>query len=413
MCHEPKGVATYVRAYNLAKAMALRGHHVTLICVSPNSAFRAHEEIHQNLRIILTPKLFHGNCVLSRLTSCQGWGILDILKRINEGKSSKYDIIHTFDHFPNIAIPLTYIRRASKAKIVSDWCDLHHLPGGFQDTFKYRFDILYRNLGFPFRHYLNRMELEVRRKAHAVTVISKKLKEVAISYRIDDKYLSIIEGGADTESIIPLPKIKSRERIGLPANSKIVGFLGRSQFDLDILIRSIERIKKGIPNLLLLVIGQNLYPWTKQLAAELGIQENYREVGYTPDEVLPYYLSSADVFALPMKRSLLNEVRWPNKIGEYMASGRPTVVTNVGEVASVVNEHRIGLVAEPAVEHFAEKLELLLTNDTLAERLGRRARNLACKKYSWRLLAVRLEQIYYGLLSTDKFSLKEANIDLL
>jgi glycosyltransferase involved in cell wall biosynthesis len=113
------------------------------------------------------------------------------------------------------------------------------------------------------------------------------------------------------------------------------------------------------------------------------------------------------VFALPLRENLFNKTRWPNKIGEYMACGRPTVVSDVGEVAEVVKNNGIGLVAEPGVEGFAQKIRILFTDDKLAEDMGARAREMACKKYSWAQLGAELERIYFQVLNSKDHLRKE------
>jgi glycosyltransferase involved in cell wall biosynthesis len=103
-----------------------------------------------------------------------------------------------------------------------------------------------------------------------------------------------------------------------------------------------------------------------------------------------------------MKKNFMNETRWPNKIGEYMASGRPTVVSDVGDVAEVVEKYGIGLVAKPGADSFAEKMQILFSNEKAAVDMGVRAREVACEKYSWAEMAIRLEAIYFQLIKTDE-----------
>lgn len=402
ICANDNRVATYVRAYNLARGLSLMAHDVTFMAVSADSRLKTKIEQHSKLKVILCPRIFHAGFVIDRLTSSGGCGPLDILERIKVGMSGNYDIVQMFDHFPNITIPFNYLRKRSNMKFVSDWCDIYHLPGGFADGVGPRVNKLYRSVNFGIRRILRANEVSIRRKADAVTVISQKLRRVALDCGVEEKKINVIEGGVDTDKIKPLSKEDCKRRIGFPPESKVIVFLGRSQFDLDILIRSFARVRKILPNSYLMVVGMNLFKWAKDLASDLGVINGIKEVGYSPEEMLPFYLSSADVFGLPLKKNLINETRWPNKIGEYMACGRPTVVSDVGDVAEVVQTHRIGLVARPDVDSFSEKMQMLLSNDRLAEDMGRRARELACKKYSWGLMAGRLEKIYFGLLNSTK-----------
>lgn len=402
MCHNPKGTGTYVRAYELARGLSLLGHDVTLMAVSVDWRFRTRVEKESTLKIILCPGVLHDGFFINRLTSCGGWGPLDILQRIKVGMSGDYDIIQMFDHFPNIAIPYRYLRARGNVRFVSDWCDIYHLPGGFADSSRYRLDWFYRKVNFLFKNSLRNIEVSLRKKADAVTVISHQMKRVAIDCGIDQGKISIIEGGVDTDKIKPLPQKDCRMKVGIPLDSKVIVFLGRSQFDLDILIRSFAQVRKHFANSYLMIIGTNSLRWPKELAADLGILDRYIEVGHCSEEMLPFHLCSGDIFALPMKKNLINETRWPNKIGEYMACGRPTVVSDVGEVAEVVEKHEIGLVAKTNVDSFSEKMQILLSDYKLAEDMGRKARELACKKYSWASMAARLEKVYFELLNSTK-----------
>jgi glycosyltransferase involved in cell wall biosynthesis len=397
LCHHPKGVGTYIRAYSLARSLSIKGHTVTLVGISSDLRFKQKIKTCSNLKIVFNPNLLNGGFLMSRIASSKGWGILDIYHRIVDIKRHKYDIIQMFDHFPNISIPFQYLRNKSDAKFVSDWCDIYHLSGGFRDTFRHRFDPAYRLLGFVFRKYLKRMELQIRKQSDYVSVISRKLKSDAINYGIVGEKIIVVEGGVDIKKIRPLEKEYSRKKIGFSQKDKIIIFLGRSQFDLDLLIKSFAKIQNNVQNSFLVVVGQNLHSWTKELADRLGIKDRYLEVGYIPDNILPYYLSSADIFALPLKKNLINETRWPNKIGEYMASGRPTIVSNVGDIPGIVKKYQIGLVADNSAEDFSIKLLKLLNNEKLSDILGKNARKLALKKFSWLKMASKLEDAYFKL----------------
>ncbi|NKB15907.1 MAG: glycosyltransferase family 4 protein, partial [Sphingomonadales bacterium] len=55
-------------------------------------------------------------------------------------------------------------------------------------------------------------------------------------------------------------------------------------------------------------------------------------LGKVPYKELPSVLPAADLFLLPYPNKIVNVGRWPNKIGDYMAVGRPTVANPVGEL---------------------------------------------------------------------------------
>ena len=81
----------------------------------------------------------------------------------------------------------------------------------------------------------------------------------------------------------------------------------------------------------------------------------------------------------------------PLKLYEYMAAGRPIVASGVGQIADVLRHRRTALL-HPAgsvrkmIEHVAE----LRARPRLRARLGREARRLAVKRFTWDRNAARV-----------------------
>jgi len=397
LAHHKKEIGAYVRAYHLARQLSIRGHEVTLITVSPNSKFKIQYSNHDNLKIIETPNFLHSTFFSLRLWIGDGTGPLDIFARLKEGTSHQYDILHTFDHYLNISIPFYFLKYIKKQKTVSDWCDLFDLPGGLRETYGFKLDYIYNKINFPFRFFNRFMELNIRKKSDYVSVISEKLKEIAIESGIDGNKIALVEGGVDINLIVPLPKLKYRKKFNLPTNGRIICFMGRHQEDLDIVISSFTLLYNEIPDLYLMIIGKPVEK-NKILTSKFGISDNYIEVGRCSDEELPHYLACADIFVLPYKNNLANEARWANKFGEYLAAARPIVISNVGDQAEIVKEYKVGLVAENTTEDFALKMKQLLSNKQLLIEYGENARNLACEKYSWKKMVDKLEIIYSEII---------------
>lgn len=397
-----KGSATYVRAINLANQLATLGHDVSLIVVSKKAFFTHSSYLNNMVRVLETPRFMHNllGYFTRRLFLDPGTGPLDILLRLRELGTGNYDLVQLFDHSLNVYLPWLILHNHLKTKCVADWCDVFNYEGGLRYAYSFRLDYLYKVLGLPFRKLSQYLEFSLRRGADGVTAISKGLKDFAIEQGVDEGRLMILEGGADVDSIVPIPKNEARQRLGLPIGSNIVGFLGSFQGDLDILIQSFSRVKRKLPDSYLLVIGTPS-PWITSAVSRAGIATSYIEAGRCPDELLPQFLASVDVLTLPLRNNLASETRWPNRIGEYMASGRPIVVSDVGDTARVVKQHEIGLVAGTNIDSFADTIVTLLQNTDLAQKMGVKAREVACNHYSWALQAARLEQFYFQLLSSN------------
>lgn len=132
-----------------------------------------------------------------------------------------------------------------------------------------------------------------------------------------------------------LSREAAREFLGLPADSWVVGNVGRLHHDKDqaTLLRG---FKKALPNLpvhsLLVIMGKGpLEKDLKQLALDLGISESVIFTGNVPDG--KKYFKAFDVFALTSDHEPFGMV-----LLEAMAAGLPLICSNCGGGAEVVQD---------------------------------------------------------------------------
>ena len=83
---------------------------------------------------------------------------------------------------------------------------------------------------------------------------------------------------------------------------------------------------------------------------------------------------------------------------EAMASGAPVVASRLGGVPEVVADRETGFLVEPGnTDELRERLAQLLDDRTLADRLGRRARELVLERFTWAACAGRCLAAYEEL----------------
>ena len=97
---------------------------------------------------------------------------------------------------------------------------------------------------------------------------------------------------------------------------------------------------------------------------------------------MPEYIAACNVAVACFEDNLVTRCKSPLKIAEYLASGKPIVASNVGEVESMVNGAGILVEAGKSVP-LAEKIEFLLYNKSIREKLGKEARIRAENIYNW------------------------------
>ncbi len=392
--HNPAGKSTFFRCYHFARQLVKRGHAVTLLTISPTRRLHFARRDEAGVQIVHTPDLAFG-------FARTGWDPYDVLRRIGWLWGRRYDVVHGFDGRPIVTYPALYAARQGAA-FVSDWADWWGRGGVIAEQ---RPAWLRLSFGGIETYY----EEHFRRRAAQLTVISRALEQRAIGLGLASERITRIPSGADVDGIVPRDKQQARRELGLP-DARYVAFTGFVQYDVDLLLQSfalLARDWEGALPVRLLLVGPPAAK-VQRAAGELGIADLVHAPGPQPFTRMQLYLGAADVLALPLRDSVSNRGRWPNKIGDYMAAARPTVSNPTGEIAHLFAAHEIGLLAGEQPAAFAAALRRLLDDDALAARLGQQARAVAERDYSWAALTPRLEAVYHRAIEQKKNRLVEA-----
>jgi glycosyltransferase involved in cell wall biosynthesis len=122
------------------------------------------------------------------------------------------------------------------------------------------------------------------------------------------------------------------------------------------------------------------------------VDEFTRFVGWLPQEELPRQLWAADLLVMP---TIAQEALGRTAV-EAMAAGRPVVASRLGGLPFTVAEGATGLLFEPGnAGDLAAKIEMLLEDADLRERLGRAGRKRFEEHYAWEVI---IERHYRPLL---------------
>jgi len=174
-------------------------------------------------------------------------------------------------------------------------------------------------------------------------------------------------------------------RIGIVGNLKAVK-------GTDIFIDAAKIVLEKYPDVQFELVGKGDEQRYRLQIDQLGIAENVRLAGAVSD--IPALLSTLDVAVLSSRSEGL-----PNAIMEYMAAGRPCVVTDVGGCCELIQNGRNGLLVPPVdPAALAEGIVNLLDHPERAEQFAKVVREDISEKYEASLLADRWCGIYESVL---------------
>jgi glycosyltransferase involved in cell wall biosynthesis len=117
-----------------------------------------------------------------------------------------------------------------------------------------------------------------------------------------------------------------------------------------------------------------------------------RFVGWLSQEELPRHLRQADFLVFP---TIAEEALGRTAV-EAMGVGRPVIASRIGGLPFTVTEGLTGLLFEPGnVEELAAKMEMLLDDRQLRERMGKAARQRFVEHFTWDVI---IDKSYRPLL---------------
>ena len=117
-------------------------------------------------------------------------------------------------------------------------------------------------------------------------------------------------------------------------------------------------------------------------AAELGIGKRVAFAGHVNRDALPAVLCAARVLVLPRPSGAFSQAGLPTKVAEYLASGRPVVVSANGDLPRYLEDGRDAyLVAPDDQAAFAARLAHVLGHPEEATAVGTRGRVTAARSF--------------------------------
>jgi glycosyltransferase involved in cell wall biosynthesis len=239
-----------------------------------------------------------------------------------------------------------------------------------------------------------------------VVCVSEDLRDRARSAGVPEDRCLLIENAIDEQQFRRRRTIaEAKADLGVPAGRVIVGAVGRlsAEKGFDRLISAVNRLINTGLDVGLVLVGEGVERGELEARiADLGRDDRIRLLGFRPDT--PAIYQAMDIYALSSLREGL-----PNALLEAMAFEVPVVATRIAGVPTLIRHEENGLLIEPgSVDGLASALGLLVADEALRVRLGRRGRETIERDYTFEARMGRIRALYDELLgrsgTTDQFA---------
>lgn len=374
-----------VRPYNLIRALAGRGHHVTLLALHPPGddagGLSNLRGWCQSVRVVRLPRwrpLWNALQVLPTSIPFQAAysrspQMTRLLRRMLS--ENRYDVIH-LEHLRGAE--LGYSLKANDPPAVFDAVD----------SISLLFERALQSAARWQSRLLARLDLGRTRRYEAQFV--RRFSRVLVTSPEDRDALAALGGGA--ERLVVLPNgvdLAYFEPWREPHQPDTVVFSGKMSYHantaaaLDLVQSVMPAVWAERPQTQVWLAGKDPPAVLRELAADRRVTVT----GTVPD--LRPYVGRAAVAVTPLRYA----VGIQNKVLEAMAMGTP-VVTTPGTCRALAVEPGTHLLVGDSAPALAQAILSLLADDGQRQRLGQAGRRYVETHHDWDRIAARLEAVY-------------------
>jgi len=304
-------------------------------------------------------------------------------KKFFKNNNNNFDICYTY----GTTFPFNHLlgkyAKAFKLKVVNEQTEFPVV-----NSYKSIFRKLYTD------YFLN----NISKNFNALVVISETLRKF-YSSKVDRTFKVIV-----VNMIVDPTRFENRPENTSLIKGKYIAYAGRLDGDKDgvsSLIQAFALVSHHFSDYSLVIIADNSDTKLVKILTE-NIENSIKEkiifTGRIERKKIPTYLNNAELLCLARPDSLQARGGFPTKLGEYLATGKPVVITNTGEISKFIKDGANGFIAEtnePKV--FAQKLDEALSNLEYAKTLGLEGKKLVEKEFNYKVQSKLLLDLFENL----------------
>jgi glycosyltransferase involved in cell wall biosynthesis len=206
----------------------------------------------------------------------------------------------------------------------------------------------------------------------------------------------VVRTGIDSEKLQNVSGEAVRRKLGLENDFvllHVANFDPKRQSDS---IKALSYLSKNNSNIKLILDGAGPREELQKLCRNLGVENKVFFIRSKCDNDLAKVYASCDVFLFPQ------QITWGLAVVEAMASAKPVIVAKGCGVAEIIQDNVNGMIVENGkADEIAKKIENLITNPSLREKIGRNAETYVKEHLSWEKYARTMEEVFEKVVKNN------------
>ena len=240
-------------------------------------------------------------------------------------------------------------------------------------------------------------------KSDKILVNSPAYEGYLVKRGIDHRKVVVIPNGVDTSAFHPKRKDRQiRREFSLDGKFVVTyaGALGPAN-DICTVLRAANYLRER-DEVQLMLVGDGKERRNLEVMAERMHLTNVTFVGTRPKSAMPGILSASDVCLAILQNIPMFRTTYPNKVFDYMAAGRPTILAIDGVIRKVLEESKGGIFVPPGDDRkLAEAITYLADHPEMARSMGMSARKYVVEHFDRMKHAEEFVELVNGLIAVN------------
>ena len=371
----PKGEAQSNRLVSISRGLSENGAEVKVLIIKPTEPFGNDMAEGEHLGVSFcytagkTTRVASGKTRIIDFTR----GIIKSIRIILKEKQKRNHVL-VLGVMP-VWLQLLYVLicKLKKIKVIQERSEFPFI--GLSNSFYDKAGLfIYKNI--------------VCRLFFGIVVINKALRDYFSSFTGKNKPFYILPMMVEPEKFLNGKRIVEGDYIAY------CGSMAGEKDGINDLIKAFTLIVKQFPEIKLLLIGSTSFPGFEALKKKTENPDVKGKVIFTgrvAHSEMVNYLKFAKILLLARPANIQAKGGFPTKLGEYLATGNPVVVTRVGEIPDYLEHEKNAMLAEPGnpVDFTAQVLTLLQDQD-FAGKIGAAGQKLTQETFNYKVQTKKL-----------------------
>lgn len=240
--------------------------------------------------------------------------------------------------------------------------------------------------------------------ARRIIAVSRFTRDLLASLGIPGERIEVVHNGVDVKRIVPRKRSETLARdLGI-GNKKVILTVSRLERykGIEKILEMMEELENRVQGIAYVVVGDgSAKADLERQTKELGISDSVIFTGRVSDEELVDYYNLADLFVLPSIEEwnettgeIVSVEGFGLVLAEASACGKPVIAGKSGGTREVVEDGVTGFLIDPSEPgELLRAIVTVVTDPSLAERLGRAAREKAEVEFDSREKAALVREI--------------------